>query len=101
MKFGDTVTVKGTLYRTCERRQRKQYSGLERPQPYKLWKEREIKPRQAILIGFRTLQNGFKYWEPEVGWIFAGDEQVKAVLVVFNERERPVFALPSSVQPTT
>jgi hypothetical protein len=98
MKFGDKVKVTSILSRTCEYRQRKMYSGREKPQPYKFWKETKIKPRDAILIGFRTLRNGFKYWESECGWIFESEESFKAALVVFNEKEIPRLTLLSAIK---
>jgi hypothetical protein len=97
MKFGDRVRVKSVLRRSTEYRKRKNYSGREREQRYKLWKETPISERSGILIGFRTLINGFTFWENDVGYIFDGNERFKAALVVFSEKENPVFVPLSSI----
>lgn len=67
---------------------------------YKYWRRIEIKPREGIYIGRRTLQNGVREWQGDGdGYIFHPQEYVQAVLVVFNEHEKPVLVPIDSVYP--
>lgn len=83
MNFGDKVVVSGRLdrYTLGGMRSRRKQWRLQR------WNT----PRQGIYIGKRTLANGlaeFSYDEPI---IFRPEEYIFAALVVFNERENPVY----------
>ena len=98
MKFGDKITVTSVLRRSTEHRLKKHYNGVERSQRYKIWKEVPITKRSGLLIGFRTLSNGFTFWEHDVGYIFEKDKNFKAALVVFSERENPRFVPVSSIK---
>lgn len=99
LKFGERVRACCYLKRVCEYRQRRMYSGLEKKQPYKLWKEVPITDREGLFLGFRTLSNGFIFWESEVGYIFESDKSFRVALVIFSERENPIYVPLQSIIP--
>jgi hypothetical protein len=51
-----------------------------------------IKPRQGIYLGKRTLWNGTRIFEHEVGNIFEPEHHLRAMVVCFSEHENPVYA---------
>lgn len=82
--FGDRVKVTATLVR------RQQYvkAGVTR----KFWKSETLPaPRTGLLIGWRTISDGERMYEDEVGYVYEPQERQRAALVVFNERARPVL----------
>lgn len=82
--FGATVTV-SQIYR------RRTRIG-ERNTDEKYWDVWAIKPRTALYIGARTLSNGVRWYEQEVGMVYEPrGERIRAALVVFSARERPVL----------
>lgn len=88
MKLGDNLTIT-QVYRRRERRR----PGRYQDQVVKVWELWPITPRQAIFLGWRTLCNGTREWEDEVGAIFTPDKDgyFKAALVCFSTRENPVY----------
>ena len=83
MKFGQFVTV-NAIYK----RRGAATSGASR----KVWEAKPITPCDALYVGWRTLSNGRVTWEDsEVGYVFWPEEHFKAALVIFSEREKPVF----------
>lgn len=91
MKLGDMLTItqvyqRRTRYERCLSRQ--QHSTRMR-----VWEAADIKPRQAIFLGLRTLCNGSSEWENEVGYVFDPDKDgyIKAALVCFSTKENPVY----------
>jgi hypothetical protein len=84
IKFGDTVVVGSVL--------RRYKPGNDHNQ----WMPLPIKPREGLLIGWRTLSNGRVSWEDD-GAVYIPSEFFKAGLVVFNERSKPVFVPLSSL----
>ncbi len=83
MKFGDTITVDAVY--------RRRLRVHERQTNEKFWDARAIKPREGIYIGQRTLSNGLRWFEDEVGMVYEPKHYFRAALVVFNERENPVL----------
>lgn len=82
--FGTRVRVKAVLKR---RELRSSVHGTR-----KFWQSRTLeKPRSGLYIGYRTLYDGEvkigDYEMPE----FHPESHGQAALVVFSERERPVF----------
>jgi hypothetical protein len=57
----------------------------------KEWIYWPIKPRKGIFLGSRTLWNGTRSWEGEVGNIFEPEEHIKAALVCLSTWENPVY----------
>jgi hypothetical protein len=84
LNFGDIVIVSGRL-----RRHETWGAGPRRKQ----WKRDhwDGRTRKGIYIGKRTLANGKAEFEYEAGVLFVPEEYISAALVVFNERENPVY----------
>lgn len=70
----------------------------------KVWKPnpylpRSSEPRAGVIVGVRTLANGYATWayrdEPIV---FYPEEHFTAYLVAFDLRRKPVLLLPKNVQ---
>lgn len=95
MKLGDTVTIT-QVYR---RRQRSRVIR-NNSQTTKIWEAWPIKPRTAIYLGLRTLSNGVREWEDEVGAIYIPDTDgyIKAALVCFSTKENPVYVPVETLQ---
>jgi hypothetical protein len=81
--FGATVTVSAVLRRRTRHR-----THLN---DEKYWDAWSIKPRTALYIGTRTLSNGERWWEDEVGNVYEPKTYFRAALVVFSAKEKPVF----------
>lgn len=90
MKFGDNVTVTQVYRRREQTRWNERYSWYD---TLKVWELSAIKPRAAIFLGWRTLSNGVREWEPDVGAVYTPDKDgyIKAALVCFSSRENPVY----------
>ena len=83
MQLGDRVLCSAVLWRRTEVRSRQN--------DRKYWDTKTIEPREGVYIGMRTLANGERWWEDEVGYVFEPKEHFRAALVVFSERENPVL----------
>lgn len=88
MNFGDTITVTQVYHRRTRYRHN---SRTMYDDTLKVWEPWTIKPRPAIYLGLRTLSNGVREWEDEVGAIFHPETHIKAALVCFSTRENPVY----------
>ena len=90
MKLGDALTIT----QVYKRRDRSRWNDrTHHAQTLKVWEPWSIKPRQAIFLGWRTLSNGVRHWEDEVGGVFTPDKDgyIKAALVCFSTTENPVY----------
>lgn len=92
MKLGDTFTVT-QVYRRRGRSVPMIGKGHTYHVTRKEWFIWPIKPRDAIFLGWRTLSNGVREWENEVGAIYTPDKDgyIKAALVCFSPHENPVY----------
>ena len=90
-KFGDSVSVNIILERSHKVKIRNGSKGGTFRAQCKFWREKAIATRVGILIGYRNLSNGTREWEGDVGYIYSPDEHFRAALVVFSERENPVY----------
>ena len=89
-KFGDRVRVTGILERKCRSKNVRPHGG----DLYKYWQAKPIPVKEGILIGYRTLPDGVREWVcDEEGYIFIPKEHYRVALVVFNERQNPVYVL--------
>lgn len=57
----------------------------------KVWEACPCTPRLGVYIGYRTLVNGRREVEDEVGYIFTPTAYIRAALVVFSTRTKPVL----------
>jgi hypothetical protein len=84
IKFGAAVTANAVL--------RRRTRIGERNTDEKYWDAWAIKPRTGLYIGARTLSNGVRWYEPEVGMVYeAKGAHFRAALVVFSAKEKPVL----------
>lgn len=64
----------------------------------RIWQEWKLgKPFRAMFIGYRTVYNGHREWEDEVGYIFTPHSHQEAWLFVRDARQKPEYAFPCSV----
>jgi hypothetical protein len=56
----------------------------------KQWEVQEIKEKEALIIGKRTLFNGITHWEDNYCW-FEFKKPMQALLVVENMNKKPFF----------
>lgn len=63
-------------------------------QPYKYWKHFNIGRQTGIIIGYRTLSNGYILREYDEGITFIPDTYIKVQLVSYHPRCNPVYVLP-------
>lgn len=88
MKLGDDLTV-DRVYRRCTRYRTSEHGSWN--VTLKVWEATSIEPRVGIYLGQRTLWNGTRTWEDEVGNVFEPEEHIKALLVCFSTHENPVY----------
>lgn len=55
------------------------------------WEACNVARRTGLCIGYRTLYNGDRYWEDDVGYVFNPTEHFRAMLVVFDANTNPVY----------
>lgn len=87
--FGSTVTCTAKLVRKTRNTRG---WGAD-----KVWEVEIIPPRLGIYIGYRTLVNGRREVEDEMGYVFEPKEYFRAALVVFSARTKPVLVPMSEV----
>ena len=90
MKLGDRVVFTARLQRAHHKIGTRVY-----------WKQIETNPRDGIYIGTRTLWDGKRSLEDEVGYIFEPISHFEAALVVFAERQKPIFVPLDAIEVTT
>jgi len=88
MKLGDIVTVTAVYHRRQQSHDDGRYTYTR-----KFWDVWNIAPRTAVFLGWRTLSNGRREWEPEVGAVFIPEKDgyIKSALVCFSTKENPVY----------
>ncbi len=84
LQLGQKVTITAKYIR------RQTYFGDNRVA--KFWYKVDLKPREGIYIGRRTLTNGTRVWDGgSEMYIYSPEEYVHAILVVFSDLHRPVL----------
>ena len=58
---------------------------------WKVWEEYPDYHFDAIFLGYRMLQNGFRDYDSEYGYTFITREYVKAALACPGERLNPIY----------
>ena len=87
MELGQEIEVKSILRRVKSRRDSDPWTYLD-------WIEGPLEqPRTGIVIGKRTLSNGFTSVEPGEGILYTPTDYINVLLVVFNLKENPVKVL--------
>jgi hypothetical protein len=95
-RFGQRVGVVGILKRAWERRKHPALPALS--VEWKFWKSKPIPMKEGIVIGWRILCDGHVDWEPEDGKSFTPVDHYRVALVIFNERQNPVYVLPGDLR---
>lgn len=58
-------------------------------------------PRPGIVIGKRTLANGYLHYDYDTGATFEPDEHLTAYVVAYDLHRNPVYVLPEHITPIT
>jgi hypothetical protein len=88
-KLGQEIIINSQLKRVSEYR-RDSLGSFNRK--YRLWKEVKLKePQIVIVVGIRTLFNGYVDYDPEVGSMFSQDSHIKAILVTGRLSQKPFY----------
>lgn len=83
ISFGSTVTTTAMYLR----RQKREGYGTQ-----KFWEAAPTAPRTGIFIGWRTISDGRRVWEgSEEGFSYSPSSYLRAALVVFTPRTKPVL----------
>lgn len=75
--------------------------GQSRSKRRKEWQRAAYPPplREGIVIGVRTLSDGFTDWDEYAGHSFTPDTRKRAVLIATALNLKPVYALVEDVEP--
>lgn len=93
IELGKKITVSSHLRRRSEYRQDSKINGYANTE-FKEWVESAFKtPKEVIIIGVRTLSNGYNVWEKELGNVYYHQTSVGALLVVEDLRSKPFYIL--------
>jgi hypothetical protein len=91
-KLGQEITINSKLKRVTEFKKTGTYNFTKK---YRKWELFELKkPIKVIVIGTRTLFDGWVEYDYEVGGIFQKATHFKALLVVSKLSEKPFYILP-------
>lgn len=95
MNLGDRVTFSRVLRRHSE------YPGAAASRRHmKVWRPTlTFKHQEGIVVGERTLSNGEVYWHgPDDGAEYRLKETLKAYLVAYDLRRKPVLVRPEDLE---
>lgn len=92
VQLGQKVRVRATLCREDS----DEKLGFQRARL--VWKRRTPGTIDAVVVGVRTLSNGIVSYSFEDGVGYRAKEHFPALLVSFDLRRKPVFALPDDVE---
>lgn len=91
VKVGEKITVNSKLRRVEVYRKNPNGHGNE---SWKIWIDKIINPIEVLYLGDRTLVNGTRYWESEVGYIFTPKEYLKTMLVIaLDGKTNPFYVI--------
>lgn len=109
--FGDRVNFTRPLNRRTVSRKvvsQSEWSGQTRYRSYKEWTvERWIGDtppedhREGIVIGKRTLANGYVNYDYDEGTTFEPESHLIAYVIAYDLHRNPVYVLPEHITPTT
>lgn len=99
MVLGQKITVAACLRRRSEYRSNREINEY-RETEFKEWVEQKFKePKEVMVIGLRTLSQGYNKWGNDTGNVYYPLSHFSAVLVVVNLRSKPFFVLKISNNP--
>lgn len=88
-KFGEELLVTAILKRRSKTIKNPPYYA---PLIEKYWEAKTISPRKGLFLGTRTLAKGRREFNHDEGYSFKPTSHCKAALIIFSERENPVYA---------
>lgn len=90
MQFGEKIQITHILKR---KKEWKKHPKWEFPNviEHKSWESLSYSQGEGIVIGKRTLSNGYNEYHPETGNIFHPQEHFQAYLVAVDMRKNPVY----------
>lgn len=89
--LGQKIKIFHQLRRSSEYRQDNKINEYGKTE-FKEWCESPLKsPIEVIVIGLRTLSNGYNVWEKEYGNVYHHQISVSALLVVETLRSKPFY----------
>lgn len=112
-EFGDRVTFTRSLHRHTVSRQvvsPSEWGDQHRFRSYKEWTVERwigddnttapVEPRPGIIIGKRTLANGYLHYESyEDPITFKPDQHLTAYVIAYDLHRSPVYVLPEHITP--
>lgn len=88
-KLGQELIIESKLKRVTEFKRTATFNFTKK---YRKWEELKLKePQKVIVVGVRTLFNGFVEYDTEVGSMFCQETHLKALLVVSKLSEKPFY----------
>lgn len=87
--FGDMVSITHKYERKLEYRKNSK-NGLMNI-TWKMWVKEPYEKYNCIFLGYRTLANGIREYEYEVGYSLYPKEFIKAALICVNEKLNPIY----------
>ena len=85
--LGQKIIINSYYKRVIEYRKHHEYERR-----FKIWKEIKLeKDEIVIVVGIRSLMNGWISYEDDYGNVFTGTEKVKALLVTGRLSEKPYY----------
>lgn len=110
--FGDRVIFTRSLNRRATSRKVVSPSEWGDQHRYRVYKEWTTErwwgdaygtedPRPGIIIGKRTLANGYANYDYDSGTTFEPDQHVTAYVIAYDLHRKPVYVLPEHITPTT
>lgn len=83
MEFGQKITINHKLKRIVK------YNGAQNDD--KIWVKEAIEETEAIVIGIRTLSEGYRAYEEDMGFLYYPQKYIKALLVATDIRRNPFY----------
>jgi hypothetical protein len=94
IELGSPIEVSAYLKRRSEYRQDNKIRDYKQTE-FKRWDECAFRtPKKVIVIGIRTLSNGYNLWDEDMGNVYYPQTYFKALLVVENLRSKPFYIAP-------
>lgn len=90
-----SITLGSTVTTTAIYLRREKQVGFNATQ--KFWESAPTAPRLGIFIGWRTIADGVRHWEDS--YTFTPSSYIRAALVVFSTRTKPVLVPGGAIQP--
>lgn len=88
--FGTEISYHEVLYRSAVNHRGEKHDDLE-------WKNKEIGTRYGIVVGWKWLKNGKRFWDPECGYSFQAAKNIFILEVKSGMMNNVRFVLPENV----